>query len=88
MDTRIDDGKYGDFIDDRYEKTTNVKTWRGNTITTKFNLKNTVENVKTQIEEKTKIPKEHQHLVSRERVLIDERRLKDYNMNLKERQST
>ena len=53
MDTRIDDGKYGDFSDGRYEKTTNVKICRGNLITIKFNLKNTVENVKTQIEEKT-----------------------------------
>ena len=81
MDTRINEDKYDDLIDGRYEKTIYVKTWRGKTITAKINPKHTVENMKEQIEEKTKIPKEHQHLVSRGRVLMDKKTLKDYNMN-------
>ena len=40
--------------------------------------------MKEQIEEKTRIPKEQQHLVSRGKVLKDMRMIDDYNMNGKE----
>ena len=71
VDKKINEVKYDDLTDGVYEKLMYVKTWKGNTITVKINLKNTMDTVKGQIEEKTKIPKEHQHLVSRGRVLMD-----------------
>ena len=58
-----------------------MKTWKGKTITARINLKHTVESMKGQIEEKTKIPKDHLHLVRRGKVLMDKKTLKDYNTN-------
>ena len=56
VDKMLEEGKYNDLTDGRYEKTIYVKTWKDKTITVKINLKHTVENVKGQIEEKTKNP--------------------------------
>ena len=74
VDKKLEEGKYNDLTDGKNEKTTYVKTWKGKTITAKINLKHTVENMKGQIEDKTKIPKEHQHLAYRGRVLMDKKR--------------
>ena len=73
VDKKFEEGKYNDLTDGRYEKTIYVKTWTGKTITVKINLKHTVDTVKGQIEEKIKIPREHQHLASRGRVLMDKK---------------
>ena len=50
VDKKLEEGKYNDLTDGRYEKIIYVKTWKGKTITVKINLKHTVENVKGQIE--------------------------------------
>ena len=81
MDEKLEEGKYNDLTDGRYKKTIYVKTWKGKTITARINLKHTVESMKGQIEEKTKIPKDHLHLVRRGKVLMDKKTLKDYNTN-------
>ena len=80
MDEKLDEGKYNDLADGRYEKTIYVKTWTGKTITVEIDLKHTVETVKGQIEAKTRIPKDHQHLASRGKVLMDNKTLKDYSI--------
>ena len=71
VDKKINEGKYNDLTDGRNEKTILMTTWKGNTITVKINLKNTIDTVKGQIEKKTKTPKEHQHLTSRGKVLME-----------------
>ena len=80
MDEMLNEGKYNDLIDGRYEKTIFVKTWTGKTITVDIDLKYIVDTVKGQIEAKTRIPKDHQHLTSRGRVLMDNKTLKDYSV--------
>ena len=77
-------GRYDDLIDGKYEKTVHVKTWNGKRIIAKVSSQRTVDSMKKQIEEKTKTPKDHQQLVSRGRVLMDKKNLKEYNMNGKE----
>ena len=54
MDTKLEEGKYDDLTDGRYEKTIYVKTWKGKTITAKINLKHMVESLKEQMKEKIK----------------------------------
>ena len=70
MDGMLNEGKYNDLIDGRYEKTIFVKTWTGKTIIVEIDLKYTVDTVKGQIEAKMTIPKNHQHLTSKGKVLI------------------
>ena len=74
MDEKLHEGKYNDPTDGRYEKTIYVKTWKGKTITVEIDLKHTMENVKGHIEAKTKIPKDHQHLASRGKVLMKKKK--------------
>ena len=78
MDVMLNEGKYNDLTDGRYEKTIFVKTWTGRTVSLETDLDHAVETVKRQLEAKTGIPKDHQHLTSRGKVLMDNRTLKDY----------
>ena len=80
MDEMLDAGRYNDLTDGRYQKTMYVKTRTGKTITVEIDLKHTVVTVKGQIEAKTSIPKDHQHLASRGKVLMNNKTLKDYNI--------
>ena len=73
----LNEGKYNDLTDGRYEKTIYVKTWTGRTVSLETDLNRAVETVKRQLEAKTGIPKDHQHLASRGKVLMDNRTLKD-----------
>ena len=59
-----------------------MKTWKGKTITVRIDLEQTTEVVKKQIEAKTGIPKDHQHLVSKRKVLKDSRTLKEYGISV------
>ena len=81
MDEKLDEGKYNDLTDGRYKKTIYLETWKGKTITVVIDLKHAVDTVKRQIEAKTKIPKDHQHLASRGKVLMDKKTLKGYYIN-------
>ena len=67
VDKKLETGKFDDLIEAKYEKTIYVKIWKGKTITAKINLKHTVESMKELIKERTKIPKEDLHLVSKEK---------------------
>ena len=77
-DVDLNEGKYNDLTDGRYEKTMYVETWTGRTVSLETDLDHAVETVKRQLEAKTGIPKDHQHLASRGKVLRDSRTLKDY----------
>ena len=77
-DVVLNEGKYNDLTDGRYEKTIYVKTWRGRTVSLETDLDHAVEAVKRQLEAKTGIPKDQQHLASGGKVLTDKRTLKDY----------
>ena len=77
MDMKLNEGKYNNLSYGRYEKTIYVKTWTGRTVSLETDLNRAVETVKRQLEAKTGIPKDHQHLVSRGKVLTDDRTLKD-----------
>ena len=68
MDVKLNEGKYNDLIDGRYEKTIYVKTWTGRTVSLVTDLNHAVGTVKRQLEAKTGIPKDHQHLASRGKV--------------------
>ena len=74
---KLNEGMYNDITDDRYEKTIFVKTWTGRTVSVETDLNCAVETVKRQLEAKTGIPKDHQHLASKGKVLEDSRTLKD-----------
>ena len=78
MDVMLKEGKYNDLTDGRYEKTIHVKTWTGRTVSLETDLDHAVGTVKRQLEAKTGIPKDHQHLASRGKVQMDSRTLKDY----------
>ena len=75
------EGKYKDLFDGMYKKTIYVKTWTGRTVSLETDLDREVETVKRQLEAKTGIPKDHQHLVSRGKVLKDNRTLKEYGIS-------
>ena len=77
MDVKLNEGKYNDLTDGRYEKTIYVKTWTGRTVSLEADLDHAVETVKRQLEAKTGIPKDHQHLASKGKVLKDSRTLKE-----------
>ena len=59
------EGMYNDLDDGKYEKTINVKTWTGRTITAVFSLEKVTRIVKSEIEVKTGIPTRMQQLVAR-----------------------
>ena len=80
MDEMLNEGKYNDLIDGRYEKTIYVKTWTGKSITVEIDLRYTVDTVKGQIEAKMRIPRNHQHLTSKGKVLMGKKMMKDYNI--------
>ena len=61
-----------------------MKTWSGRTIIAKFSPQQKVKDVKKQLEEKTNITKDQQHLVSQRRVLMDKKKMKECKMNEKE----
>ena len=71
------EGRYKNLDDGRYEKTIYVKTWTGRTVSLETDLIRAVETVKRQLEAKIGIPKDHQHLVSRGKVLTADRTLKN-----------
>ena len=81
MDEKLEESKYNDLTDGRYEKTIYVKTWEGKTITVEISLEQTMEIAKRQIEAKTRIPKDHQHLVHKGKVLMDNTTLKEYGLS-------
>ena len=76
------EGTYNDLSDGRYKKTKYVKRWTGKTVSVEADLNRNVEAVMKQLETKTRIPKDHQHLVSRGKVLKDNRMLKDYGISV------
>ena len=78
MDVKLNEGVYNDLIDGRYEKTIYVKSWTGRTVSLVTDLDHAVGTVKRQLEAKTGIPKDHQHLASRGKFLKDSRTLKEY----------
>ena len=80
LDKELNDGMNKDLIDGKYKKTVNVKTLNGKTISIKYDPLDTVDSAKQQLERKTSIPKEQQHLVSRGRVLKDKMKIEDCNM--------
>ena len=80
---KIKEGMYENLIDAEYKKIIYVKTC-GKTITAKVSPQHTVDSMKKQVEEKTRIPKDQQHLVSRGRVQMDRKKIEDYDMNVKE----
>ena len=82
--THLTAGKYNDLSDGRYKKTIYVKTWTGKTVSVEADLNRDVETVMRQLETKTGIPKDHQRLVSKGKVLKDKRMLKDYGISVSE----
>ena len=83
-DSHPTEGKYEDLFDGMYKKTY-VRTWTGRTVSIEADLNREAELVKRQLEEKTGIPKDHQHLVSKGRkVLKDNRTLKEYGISVGE----
>ena len=74
---KLNEVKYNDLSDGRYGKTIYVKKWTGRTVSLETDLIRAVEAVKRQLEAKTGIPKDHQHLVSRGKVLTADRTLKN-----------
>ena len=81
MDMKLNEGKYNNLSDGRYETTIYVKTWTGRTVSLETDLNRAVETVKRHLEAKTGSPKDPQHLVSRGKVLTDDRTLKDCNIS-------
>ena len=81
LDTNLIEGKYNDLINGVYEKTKNVKTCDGKTMTAEISLEQTMEIVKRRIEAKTRIPMDDQHLVARGKVLKDNIPLKEYGIS-------
>ena len=71
-------GKKSDLSDGRFKKTINVTTWTGKTVSVKADLNRDGEEMMRRLETKTGIPINHQHLVSKGKVLKDHRLLKDY----------
>ena len=80
-DTYPTEGKCKDLFDGMYKKTIYVKTWTGRTVSLETDLDREVETMTRQLEAKTGIPKDHQHLVSRGKVLKDNRTLKEYGIS-------
>ena len=58
-----------------------MKTWEGKTITAEISLEQTTEIVKRQIEAKTRIPTDDQHLVARGKVFKDNIPLKEFGIS-------
>ena len=71
-------GKSCDLSDGRFNKTINVKTWTGKTVSVEADLNRDGEAMMRRLETKTGIPIDQQHLVSKGKVLKDYRLLKDY----------
>ena len=65
MDEKLDEGKYNDLNDGRYKKTIYVKTWKGKNDHSRDRFEAHGGYQKRQIQVKTKIPKDHQHLACR-----------------------
>ena len=78
---KFNEGQYNDLIDGRYEKTIYVKTWGGRTVSLVTDLDHAVGTLKRQLEAKTGIPKNHQYLMSRGKVLKDSGTLKEYGLS-------
>ena len=78
------EGKYNDLIDGRHKKTIYVKTCTGRTVSVEADLNRDVESVKRQLEVKTGIPRKHQHLVSKGKVLKDNRSFNEYGISVGE----
>ena len=78
---KFNEGKYNDLIDGRYEKTIYVKTWRGRTVSLVTDFDHAVGKLERQLEAKTGIPKNHQYLTSRGKVLKDSGTLKEYGLS-------
>ena len=76
--------KYEDLFDGMYKKTLYVKTRTGRTVSVEADLNRDVESAKRQLEVKTGIPRDHQHLVSKGKVLKDNRTLKEYGISVGE----
>ena len=67
--------------DGRYEKTRNVKTWTGRTITVVIDPERATKNLKRMVEAKTGVPTESQQLTFGGKVLMDKVLMKDYNIS-------
>ena len=80
-DTYPTEGMYNDLIDGRYEKTIYVKSWTGRTVSLVTDHDHAVGTLKRQLEAKTGIPKNHQNLTSRGKVLKDSGTLKEYGLS-------
>ena len=80
VDREPDEGMHENLIDGKYKKTIYVKTWCGKTIIATISPQHMVSDVKKQIEEKTRIPKNQQHLVSRGKLLKDTRKVEDNDL--------
>ena len=81
MDMKLNEGKYNDLTDGRYDKTIYVKTWTGRTVSLVTYPDHAVGTLKRQLETKTGIPKNHQYLTSRGKVLDDSGTLKEYGLS-------
>ena len=88
MDKALNDGMDKDLIDGIYNKILYVKTLNGKTISIEYDPQNTVDSAKEQIERKTRILKEQQHLVRRGKVLDDKLKIEDDNMKEEEEEET
>ena len=75
------EGMYNDLNDGRYEKTKNVKTWTGRTITVVISPEKDTRFMKKEIERKTGIPEDHQCLVAEGRVLMDNAQFKESGLS-------
>ena len=78
---KLNEGKYNDLTDGMYEKTIYVKTWTGRTVSLVTDPDHAVGTLKRQLETKTEIPKNHQYLTSRGKVLKDSGTLKEYGLS-------
>ena len=78
------DGVYKDPINGKYERILYVRTLNGKTISVKYDPQATVDQIRKQIEGKTRIPQEQQHPVSRGKVLKDKMKIEDYNLKEEE----
>ena len=54
MDEKLEEGKYNDLTDGRYEKTIYAKTWKGKTVTVETDSKRTVDTVKNRSRQRQK----------------------------------
>ena len=75
------EGMYNDPNDGKYEKTIYVKTWTGRAITVVISPERTTRFMKKEIEKKTGIPMDHQHLVAEGRVLMDNAPFKESGLS-------